>query len=115
MREPTGGILLFRIIISEPPTVPPTSRHPQAGFHLRLDPNSVNSIVPICFDLLKDTCLRLAVYDLSGRLVAGLINGCREAERHEVTFDGTNLASGTHIARLTAGDYSQVQKLVLMK
>jgi len=33
----------------------------------------------------------LSVYDISGRLVAELVNGWRDAGVHEVTFDGAGL------------------------
>jgi hypothetical protein len=44
-----------------------------------------------------------------------LVDGWREAGVHEVTFDGSKLASGIYLAKLTAGEFSGVQKLVLLK
>jgi flagellar hook assembly protein FlgD len=62
----------------------------------------------------------LRVYDTAGRLVATLANECKPAGRHQAIFDpkgegGSDLPSGIYLARLTAGHYSQVQKLVLLK
>ncbi|RJX30492.1 MAG: T9SS C-terminal target domain-containing protein, partial [Desulfurivibrio sp.] len=37
------------------------------------------------------------------------------AGSHEVMFDGSGLPSGIYFARLTAGDFTQTQKLVLLK
>jgi hypothetical protein len=43
------------------------------------------------------------------------VNGWRDAGDHQITFDGSGLPSGIYFARLKAGDYNQVQKMVLMK
>jgi len=34
---------------------------------------------------------------------------------HSVLFDGSGLSSGVYLARLSAGDFTQTQKLVLLK
>ncbi|MCX6641398.1 MAG: hypothetical protein NTW14_13115 [bacterium] len=44
-----------------------------------------------------------------------LVNGIREAGSHQVISDGTNLPSGIYFCRLQAGDYTGVQKMVLLK
>jgi hypothetical protein len=59
--------------------------------------------------------VNLTVYDISGRKVAELVNGMRDAGSHEVTFDGSKLASGVYLYKLTAGNYTATQKMVLMK
>ena len=55
------------------------------------------------------------VYDLSGRKVAQLVNGWREAGPHEVTFDASGLASGVYIYTIEAEGMVVSGKLVLMK
>jgi hypothetical protein len=45
----------------------------------------------------------LIVYDVLGREVAVLVNERKAAGTYEVLFDGTGLASGVYIYRLTAG------------
>jgi hypothetical protein len=47
--------------------------------------------------------------------VATLAEGRQMAGTHSVTFDGTDLPSGIYFARLTAGEFVQTQKLVLLK
>ncbi len=34
---------------------------------------------------------------------------------HQITFDGTKLFSGIYIYRITAGDFTETGKMVLMK
>jgi hypothetical protein len=69
----------------------------------------------ISYQLPVVSQVNLSVYDPAGRKVAELVNGWRNAGRHEVNFDGTNLASGVYIYRLTAGTFTASGKMVLMK
>ncbi|HEX7344113.1 MAG TPA: T9SS type A sorting domain-containing protein, partial [bacterium] len=78
-------------------------------------PNPFNPTTAISFELRDASFVNLRIFDTAGRLVAELVNGWREAGSHEVTFDGSALPSGIYLARLTAGDYSRVQKLALLK
>jgi len=57
----------------------------------------------------------LTVYDVQGQVVAQLVNGWRNAGSHSAAFDGTNLASGIYVYRLTAGSFNATGKMVLMK
>jgi len=78
-------------------------------------PNPFNPSTLIRYSLEAATNVELAVYDISGREVARLINGYRSAGSHEVSFDASHLGSGIYLARFTAGDFTQTQKLVLVK
>ncbi len=78
-------------------------------------PNPFNPVTAISYQLSASNFVNLSVYDVSGRLVAELVNGMRDAGVHEVTFDASNLASGIYLYRIEAGDFSAVRKMVLMK
>ena len=58
---------------------------------------------------------RLVVYDLLGREVAVLVNEKKAPGDYEVRFDGSGLASGVYLYRLTAGSYVQTRKMILVK
>jgi parallel beta-helix repeat protein len=85
------------------------------NLELRISPNPFNPITAISYQLSADSYVSLKVYDTAGRLVTELVNGWREAGGHEVTFDGSALPSGIYFAKLEAGNYSHVQKMVLLK
>jgi len=51
----------------------------------------------------------------SGAHIGAPLQDYFPAGTHQITFDGSDLPSGIYLARLTAGDWSAVQKLVLMK
>ncbi|RJP78108.1 MAG: T9SS C-terminal target domain-containing protein [Candidatus Zixiibacteriota bacterium] len=82
---------------------------------LNVSPNPFNPQTVARYELREASHVRLRVYDTAGRVVATLVDGWKVAGVHEVTFDGTGLASGVYLVRLQAGEASQLQKLVLLK
>ena len=59
--------------------------------------------------------VRLSVYDLLGREVAVVVDERQTPGEHEVRVDGRSLASGMYFYRLTAGNYSAVRKMTIIK
>jgi hypothetical protein len=78
-------------------------------------PNPFNPATTLSFNLPEAVKVRLSVFDISGRLVATLADGWRQAGTHDVTFDATGFASGLYVYRLQAGDFIASGKMVLMK
>jgi hypothetical protein len=78
-------------------------------------PNPFNASTTLSYELPAANYVSLKVYDTTGRLISTLVDGMREAGAHAVTFDGTRLASGIYLATLESGEFTAVQKLVLMK
>jgi parallel beta-helix repeat protein/predicted outer membrane repeat protein len=78
-------------------------------------PNPFNVSTVFSYQLSVVSFVNLPVYDVRGRKVAELVNGWREAGVHEVTFDGTDLASGVYIYQLHAGEKIVSGKMVLLK
>jgi hypothetical protein len=69
----------------------------------------------IRFELPTAMRVSLKIFDAGGKTAAVLVDGWRAAGSHEITFDGSGLPSGVYFTRLTAGKYTAVQKLVLVK
>jgi len=78
-------------------------------------PNPFNPSTMIQFDLAKAGNVKLAVFDVTGRTVATLVDGAMSAGAHTVEFDGANLTSGVYFARLEMGGASQARKMALIK
>ncbi len=57
----------------------------------------------------------LKIYNTLGQEVATLVNKEQSAGNYEVTFDAFQLASGTYIYRIVAGDFAATKKLMLLK
>jgi hypothetical protein len=58
---------------------------------------------------------KLTIYDILGREVAVLVNEQLRAGTYEVDFDGANYPSGVYFYKLTAQDYSETKRMVLIK
>jgi len=86
-----------------------------SDFSLSASPNPFNPTTALSYELRAASHVSLRVYDTAGREVATLVDGMREAGSHEMTFDASGLPSGMYFARLTAGGYTAVQKVVLVK
>ncbi len=80
-------------------------------------PNPFNPTTTIRFGLPKASRVQLEVFDITGCRVWGGPTSTLEysAGYHEIIFDGSNLASGIYLCRLTAGEFSASKKLVLLK
>jgi hypothetical protein len=78
-------------------------------------PNPFNPTTTIGFDLPARTNVSLRVYDMLGREVARLVDGVQEAGRHETQFNAAAMPSGVYFYRLTAGEFSQARKLLLLR
>ena len=78
-------------------------------------PNPFNASTVLSYQLPVASSVRFRVYDTAGRLVATLVDGWRSAGEHELTWDAGDLPSGMYFAKLQAGEYVGVQKMVLIK
>lgn len=83
-------------------------------------PNSFNPRTTIRFDLPGAGEVRLAVYDIAGRLVRVLVAGEQSAGTHVAVWDGRDdtgraMASGSYLARLEAGGKSEVVRMALVR
>ena len=78
-------------------------------------PNPFNPTTVIRFSVPEDGLVSLKVYDILGREVGTLINQVIPQGNHQVNFDGSGLASGMYIYKLTAGSYTESYKMVLAK
>jgi len=57
----------------------------------------------------------LKVFDANGREVASLVDGEMEAGEHAVRFVPAVMSSGLYYYTMTAGQFIQTRKAVLMK
>ncbi|HEX9657745.1 MAG TPA: T9SS type A sorting domain-containing protein, partial [Bacteroidota bacterium] len=86
-------------------------------------PNPFNPTTRIKYQIPNDNYVTLKVFDILGREVRTLVNETRIAGEHEVTFDAYGLArqtagglaSGIYFYRITAGEFRQAKKLILLR
>jgi len=83
-------------------------------------PNPFNPSTKIEFALPEAQHVRLAVFAIDGRRIATLRNESMSAGHHSVTWTGRDdrgglVAAGIYFYRIQAGDFSQTQKMTLVK
>ncbi|MEZ4699278.1 MAG: DUF4397 domain-containing protein [Rhodothermales bacterium] len=78
-------------------------------------PNPFNPVTTIAFTTPEAGPVRLAVYDLLGRVVRVLVDQPMAAGRMEVSFDAAGLPTGTYLYRIDTPAGSQVRKMLLVK
>ncbi len=82
-------------------------------------PNPFNPVTKIRFSVPagnhSDRTVRLVIYNIQGREVSTLVNAGLQPGTYEYDWDASNFASGVYYYKLTAGKYSDVKKMVLVK
>jgi len=78
-------------------------------------PNPFNPTTQIRIALPKESHVNITIFNVLGSVVEKLYEGELNAGYHEIQFNAGRLSSGIYIYRMTAGTYSQVLKMVLLK
>ncbi len=78
-------------------------------------PNPFNPSTQIDYSIAQSGAVTLDVFDMLGRKVATLVDEQQAAGSYSVAFDGTGLASGLYLYRLSAGDNVSTRTMVLIK
>jgi hypothetical protein len=78
-------------------------------------PNPFNPTTGVRFQVSGVSDVKIAVYNLLGQEVALLVNERKAAGKYHATFDGSGLASGVYVYRMTAGTFVQSKSMLLIK
>jgi hypothetical protein len=83
-------------------------------------PNPFNPSTIISYNLPKQSTVQIKIYDAIGNEVRSLINEDKLAGKYNILWDGRNnagnkVSSGVYYYRITAGDFVQTKKMMLMK
>jgi sugar lactone lactonase YvrE len=78
-------------------------------------PNPFNPATTIEFSVPEAGFVSLRIYDLLGKEMKTLVNDERAPGSYRVTFEASDLPSGTYFYTLRAGSHTQTKKMILMK
>ncbi|MBI4430076.1 MAG: T9SS type A sorting domain-containing protein [Ignavibacteriales bacterium] len=78
-------------------------------------PNPFNPRTTITYVIPTSQFVSLQVYDLLGQTVATIVAANQQAGAHSVEFDASRLPSGIYFYRLSAGDFTQTKKFVVLR
>ncbi|MCF7823450.1 MAG: T9SS type A sorting domain-containing protein [Candidatus Marinimicrobia bacterium] len=90
------------------------------SFKLSTFPNPFNPNTSIEYELSEHSQVSLTVYNLQGRQIMTLVSESKPAGLYRVQWNGMDdqgeqVSTGIYFARLQAGSYSQVEKMVYLK
>jgi hypothetical protein len=86
------------------------------GFVLNQNyPNPFNPSTKISYSIMTDAFVSIKVYDFLGNEVSALVNQLKSSGNYELTFDASNLPSGTYFYTLSAGGFVATKKMLLIK
>jgi hypothetical protein len=88
---------------------------PEENFLSQAYPNPFNAVTKIDYGLPEASNVSIVIYDITGRLVATLVDSYQEAGYHSVTWNSGNEPSGTYLYRITAGIYAETMKMTVVK
>jgi len=110
MKTTTGGITFINQI---------TNHIPDKFSLYQNYPNPFNPSTKIRFEFPLSKggmgVVLLKIYDITGREIQTLVNEKLNPGSYEVTFDGSNFASGVYFYQLKTSDYINTKKLILLK
>ncbi len=78
-------------------------------------PNPFNPSTTVRYALPHQAQVKISIYDVHGRLVSTLVDESKDTGQHIVEFDGSEIASGTYVLRMTADEFSATSKMLLLK
>lgn len=78
-------------------------------------PNPFNPSTSIAYSIVKESKVKLEVFDILGRKVATLVNGNQIAGAYKVNFDASKLSTGVYIYSLTSNNQIVSKKMMLLK
>jgi hypothetical protein len=78
-------------------------------------PNPFNPTTKIKFDIVRAGDVKIVVYDVMGREVQTVLNERLQPGTYEASFDASQLTSGVYFYKITAGDFLQTKKMLMIK
>jgi carboxypeptidase T len=78
-------------------------------------PNPFNPVTNLEFSIAKTEFVNIKIYDISGKEISSLVNQVMNPGVYKINFDASNFASGTYFYKITAGNFSDIKKMMLLK
>lgn len=88
---------------------------PYSSTSINIFPNPFKSSTKITYTIPAGTKVKLEIFDVLGRRIKSFDAGYQEANTYTITFDGSELATGVYICRMTSDFGNRVIKLLLEK
>lgn len=78
-------------------------------------PNPFNPVTTIEYSIANPDRVKLEIFDILGRQVAELVDSDQNVGTYKVFWNAGGFASGVYFYRISAGEFAEVRKLVVLK
>jgi hypothetical protein len=78
-------------------------------------PNPFNPVTNIKYQIARNSFVTLKIYDLLGKEVETLFSGNQNSGTYELNWNAVKYSSGMYFCKITAGEFTDVKKLMLLK
>jgi len=113
---PDGGGVWRRPLSEIITSIHNTSSELPSEFLLQQNyPNPFNPTTTIKFQITISKFVKLSVFDMLGHEVATLMNEQLKPGMYETSFDGSSLNGGVYFYKISAGDFSETKRMLLIK
>jgi photosystem II stability/assembly factor-like uncharacterized protein len=111
----TWGDGVYRTIQSTLSVKTVSTKIPSDFYLLQNFPNPFNPSTRFKFGISKEGKVELTIYDSIGRKVNTLIDESLSAGHYELDFEARGLTSGIYFYTISAGEFTDTKKLILLK
>lgn len=108
-------VLNFNFDVVENSQAPSIPENPGIAYGISNYPNPFNPATNFDFSLPKAGHVRLEIYNMLGQKVGTPTDQFYEAGTHSVEWNGSNFASGIYFYKITAGEFTETKKMLLVK
>lgn len=111
------GFVDYLPIMTLTPVISPEISTPKSFKLYEAYPNPFNPSTEVKFDVFTASMVSIKVYDITGRLMGGLVNDYRLPGSYKVNLDAgkLGLTSGVYFIQMNAGNFTQTHKALLIK
>ncbi len=113
--DPDNPELIVGVTVLVEPDVATEGGAGGAAFVFDAYPNPFADRATLSYTLPEAAAVRVEVYDVTGRLVATLVDAPQGSGPHEVEWDAADLPSGVYLYRIEAGRFSETHRTVLVR
>ncbi len=78
-------------------------------------PNPFNPTTAISYTIPTSSHVSVNIFDVLGNLITTLVNKNQKAGSYRVTFNASSLSNGIYFYKISAGEFTFVKKMVLLK
>ncbi len=78
-------------------------------------PNPFNPTTVISYKIMEESRVELNIYNILGKKVKSLVNEIQPSGVYNVNYDASDLVSGVYFYSISAGDFHNTKKMVLLK